>query len=151
MEASAEGALEVVKAHDEDGRGCGAAAHGAAGGGDERLGVGGDVELGELCDRLAIVGDEEDSGVRGLALGAGEAHRDSAVAGDVRCPGRADGDGGGGRQLGLLAEQDFNLVLDGRRKRAADDDVGRGLRVAAEGGEGCGEEDGGETAKGRHS
>ncbi len=155
VEAGAEGALEVVEVDDGDGCGGRSAASGATGGGDERAGVGGDVVFDELCDGFAVVGDEEVDGVGGFAV-AGEGDGDGAEAGDIGGLCRADADVGLGWELGLLAEEDLDTVLHGDRQRLPSDNLalrgGRsGLSMAAEGGEGCGEDERGQTAKCEHT
>src|SRR5581483_8358784 len=55
VEAGAEGALEVIEADDDDGRGGRAAAGGAAVGGDHGAGIGGEVEFGELGEGFAVL------------------------------------------------------------------------------------------------
>ena len=136
MEAGAVGALEVVEADDDDGSGGGAAAGGPAVGGDEGARVGGEVVSGELREALAVFGEQEVDGFGGLAFGA-EGDGDVVVAGDLGGLARAEGDGGPGREIGLLAEEDLDAVLLGGCEGGAG---GWRLRVAAEGGEGQGEE-----------
>jgi hypothetical protein len=141
VEAAAEGALEVVEVDDDDGSGGRAATRGTASVRDHGAGVGGDVVLDELGDGLAVVGDQEFYGVRGLVVGR-EGDVDGVKAGNVRGLHRTDGDGGSGRQLGLATQQNFYVMRQGGREGGAGLELGRGrvLGMATEGSEEGGEE-----------
>ncbi len=135
VEAGAEGALEVVEVDDDDGSGGGAAARGRSASEISGAGVGGDVVLDELGDGLAVVGEQEVDGVRGLVVG-GDGDGDGVEAGDVGGLHGTDGDGESGGSWALLRSR---TRCDGRAAGRAEPPVSSlvcgALGVATEGSE----------------